>query len=271
MLFAWPASGSPLLPMPPASRHLDVADSWLVNDGLVRGLPYHAERFVESCQRRHGVAPAVTTEFLVAACGALPHTGRWFPRVEFEAGAGFRLRLRAAPEPSAAVVLCPADGPDSRRDPTVKGPDLAMLVSLRHRAAPLGADEVLLVSNSGIVLEGALSAVLWWRGNILCAPPLSLPVLPSVTRRLLLQVASETGTEVRFEACRMEDLDGVEVWTASALHGIRPVTSWSAVGLTAAPASRAAEWQALLIGKAAPVEVAVGAIGLSTVLLKPFA
>jgi branched-subunit amino acid aminotransferase/4-amino-4-deoxychorismate lyase len=187
-LFAWPAAGHELRPMPPADHRVDVADSWLVDDALVRGLPYHIERFIDSCRSRHGVTAEVTTEFLDAACMALPRAGRWFPRVEFEAGAGFRLRLRAAPESSAGVVLRRADRPDSRTDPTVKGPDLAMLIRIRQAAATHGADEALLVSGSGMVLEGALSAVLWWRGDDLCAPPPSLPVLPSVTRRLLLQI-----------------------------------------------------------------------------------
>jgi len=147
-------------------------------------------------------------------------------------------------------VLRRAGQPDGRRDPTVKGPDLAMLVGLRQSAATLGAGEVLLVSGSGTILEGALSAVLWWRSDVLCAPPLSLPVLPSVTRRLLLEIAAETGTEVRFETATTEELDGLEVWTASALHGIRPVTSWSGEPLTAASPRRAAAWQARLLAKA---------------------
>jgi branched-subunit amino acid aminotransferase/4-amino-4-deoxychorismate lyase len=250
VLFAWPAAGHPLQAIPVAKHSVDVADSWLVDQGMVRGLPYHAERFIESCRRRHGVAALVTAEFLDAVAAALPLTGRWFPRVEFEAGEGFRLRLRVAPPPSAAVVLRHADKPDSRRDPTVKGPDLAMLVGMRQEAAALGADEVLLVGMSGTVLEGALSAILWWRGDVLCAPPLSLPVLPSVTRRLLLEIAADISAEVRFEACAARDLDGLELWTASALHGIRPVTSWSGGGLTAAPARRAVAWQARLIAKA---------------------
>jgi branched-subunit amino acid aminotransferase/4-amino-4-deoxychorismate lyase len=264
-LFGWSEPGHQLTPLPPAGRGLDVADSWLVDDALVRGLRYHAERFIDSCHSRHGVAVGQAAEFLAAACMAVPRTGRWFPRVEFEAGAGFRLRLRPAPEPGAGVVVRRADGPDSRTDPTVKGPDLAMLIGLRQGAAAQGADEALLVSGSGTVLEGALSAVLWWRGDVLCAPPRSLPVLPSVTRRLLFQIASETETEVRFETCRTEDLDGLEVWTASALHGIRPVTSWSGERLTAAPARRASEWQARLIGKAIPVDQAVGMVGLGAI------
>jgi branched-subunit amino acid aminotransferase/4-amino-4-deoxychorismate lyase len=254
-LLAWSEAEQRLLPAQhgPAQHGPDVADSWLVDDGTVRGLRYHAERFVASCQLRHGVDPAATSRFLDAVSLALPPAGRWFPRVEFAAGAGFALRLRPAPPPGAGVVLRRADGPDRRRDPLVKGPDLGLLTGLRRSVAALGVDEVLLVSEAGTVLEGALSAVLWWRGEVLCAPPPSLPILPSVTRRLLLDIAARVGTDVRLEACRPEDLDGLELWTASALHGIRPVTSWSGESLTAAPARRAAGWQSRLIAQATPV------------------
>ena len=94
-------------------------------------------------------------------------------------------------------MLAPGDGPDRRTDPAVKGPDLAMLTGLRLSAAARGADEVVLLSGAGTVLEGALSALLWWRGDVLCMPPLDLPVLPSVTRRLLTEIAVAAGTEVR--------------------------------------------------------------------------
>jgi branched-subunit amino acid aminotransferase/4-amino-4-deoxychorismate lyase len=256
-LLAWSAAAGRLEPATGPADGLDVADSWLVADGMVRGLDYHAERFALSCRQRHGVPAAQTMAFFAAAVAALPAGGRWFPRVEFEAGAGFRLRLRPAPAPSGAVVLARPDGPDERRDPTVKGPDLAMLSALRQRAAGRGAGEVLLASPSGIVLEGALSAVLWWRGDVLCAPPPGLPVLPSVTRRLLLALAAATGTPVRFEACTADDLDGLEVWSASALHGVRPVQAWADPGLTAGPARRAARWQDMLAGRARPASRAL--------------
>jgi branched-subunit amino acid aminotransferase/4-amino-4-deoxychorismate lyase len=260
VLLRWSAAGRRLEPAAGPAAGLDVADSWLVCGGMVRGLDYHAERFAGSCQRRHGVPVPDTMEFLLAAAAVLPRDGRWFPRVEFDAGDGFRLRLRPAPPPSDGVVLGRMAGPDPRRDPAVKGPDLAMLAALRQQAQPSGAGEVLLVSADGLVLEGALSALLWWRGDVLCAPPLTLPVLPSVTRRLLLDIAAETGTPVRFEACRPEDLDGAELWSASALHGIRPVTAWAAAGLAAGAARRAGHWQGMLAARARPAAAAARAM-----------
>jgi branched-subunit amino acid aminotransferase/4-amino-4-deoxychorismate lyase len=195
--------------------------------------------------------------FVLAACAALPRAGRWFPRLEFTAGSGFRLRLRPAPPQASGVVLTRADGPDRRSDPAVKGPDLSMLTGLRQSAAARGADEVLLVSDAGTVLEGALSAVLWWRGDVLCMPPLDLPVLPSVTRRLLAKAAVAAGIEVRLEVCRPDDLDGLEVWSVGALHGIRPVTGWLGAGLTVGPARLASAWQARLAAQSTPIDAAV--------------
>jgi branched-subunit amino acid aminotransferase/4-amino-4-deoxychorismate lyase len=256
-LAGWSDGEHRLVPAPAGMHRLDVADSFLVADGLVRGLPWHAERFAESCRRRHGVATVATMRFVLAACAALPRAGRWFPRLEFTAGSGFRLRLRPAPPQASGVVLTRADGPDRRSDPAVKGPDLSMLTGLRQSAAARGADEVLLVSDAGTVLEGALSAVLWWRGDVLCMPPLDLPVLPSVTRRLLAKAAVAAGIEVRLEVCRPDDLDGLEVWSVGALHGIRPVTGWLGAGLTVGPARLASAWQARLAAQSTPIDAAV--------------
>jgi len=225
---------------------LDVADSWLLEDGAARALPQHRDRFVAACAQR-GVPDRGSTAFFDAACAALPGTGRWFPRVEYRARAGFHVRLRPAPPRSEAVILGVADGPDPRRAPRVKGPDLERLVELRARAATrVGADEVVLRSGDGIVLEGAVSSILWWRGDTLCAPPPELPLLPGVTRAVLLNLAAQRGTPIRFEACTLPELDGVEVWCVNALHGIRAVTGWIGAPCAAAPPRHAAAWRRAL-------------------------
>ncbi|MEU7478304.1 aminotransferase class IV [Lentzea sp. NPDC042327] len=223
-----------------------VADSWLVSDGVTRALPLHHDRFVSSCEREAGLGAAAVRRFLDSAAGAVPRTGRWFPRVECGADHRLRLRLRPAPEPSAEVVLLPHPGPDPRRHPRTKGPDLVAMQALRVSAASAGADEVLLCTGTGTVLEGALSSVVWWRGDLLCVPDPSLPVLDSVTRRLVVDLAGRQGVAVRPERCDLASLDGLEVWSLGALHGIRAVTGWRGCGLTAGPAVRADEWRALL-------------------------
>jgi branched-subunit amino acid aminotransferase/4-amino-4-deoxychorismate lyase len=90
-----------------------------------------------------------------------------------------------------------------------------------------GADEAVLLNDDGFVLEGALSSLVWWRGDVLCAPGDDVPWLPSVTRDQVLAIAEQSGYETRFEYVRPEDLAGLEIWVLSALHGIRVVTEWN--------------------------------------------
>ncbi|WP_327031023.1 aminotransferase class IV [Micromonospora sp. NBC_01740] len=157
------------VPLPSRACDIDVADSWLVDGGRCRGLELHRQRFAGSC-RRHDVAPGIVDAFLEDVIDVLPRGGRWFPRVEYHAGE-FRFWLRPAPRLSASVVLWVPGVGDSRTEPSVKGPDLAALEALRDEAGRAGAGEALLLSPQGEVREGALSGLMWWRGDGLCAPP----------------------------------------------------------------------------------------------------
>lgn len=191
-----------------------VIDSWLVDDGRVRCLDLHARRFSEACGR---FSAPETDGFLRAVAEALPTSGRWFPRVELvETGPGTRLRLwlRPAP-PRTSTVRMWNSGPDRRTAPAVKGIDLDHLASLRSAALAAGADEAFLLSPRGHVLEGSTTSIVWWRGDVLCGPPLGA-IFPGITRSLLGPVAEESATP--------DDLADVPVWTVNALHGIRPVT-----------------------------------------------
>jgi branched-subunit amino acid aminotransferase/4-amino-4-deoxychorismate lyase len=253
VILAWTGDSRELVPVASEQPAPGVADSWLVDYGRVRGLRLHRERFTGACLDHYGVPVSLAGEFFAAACAAVPDHGRWFPRVEFHRDRGFLLRLRMAPDGPASVVMTTATGPDPRKQPAIKGPDLGMLSRLRAAAASQGASEVLLMSRGGAVLEGALSSVLWWRGNALCLPPPNLPLLPGVTRRLILDIAASRQVRVRFEVCPPEALDGTEIWTASALSGIRAVTGWTGHDISPGPAERAASWQRDLLAMAVPV------------------
>lgn len=227
------------------SVSVDVADSWLVEDGRSRGLEQHRERFTGSCPD-----PDLARTFFDQAMGVIPSTGRWFPRVERDSGA-FRIWVRPAPPLSPTVALWIPGRPDPRVRPSIKGPDLATLNALRAEAAEFGAGEAVLLSPDGWVREGALSALMWWREDLLCTSPDGPGLLPSVTRRLVLTLAEQQGQPVRFERIRPEALSGLECWSMSALHGIRAVTGW---GPAAAP--RAPKWQAALLSLAKPLSAA---------------
>ena len=141
-----------------------------------------------------------------------------------------------------------ADVADPRREPRRKGPDLERLAALRERAAAHGAGEALLSDADGRLLEGAFTSLLWWEGETLCAVPDDAPILPGITRALLLELARDRGTPVAQRRPAPQELADRETWLVSALHGIRVVTGWANGGPPAGRAPRAGGWQRLLDG-----------------------
>ena len=156
---------------------------------------------------------------------AVPPRGRWFPRVELRADGELAVQVRPAPPREPTVVAWVADVADPRREPRRKGPDLERLAALRERAAAHGAGEALLSDADGRLIEGAFTSLLWWEGETLCAVPDDAPILPGITRALLLELARDRGTPVAQRRPRPQELADRETWLVSALHGIRVVTA----------------------------------------------
>ncbi|MDE2591261.1 MAG: aminotransferase class IV [Actinomycetales bacterium] len=212
-----------------AEVELAVADSWLVEDSAVRNQRLHFNRFLEACLVQP-LAPSEETfeAFFHAVLAQIPSTGRWFPRIEFHAEKAdpLFLKLREAPAQLGNAVLWTLLEPDPRSSPTIKGPDLSLCMQLRRKAQMHGADEAVLLGVHGDVAEGALSSLVWWQGNILCAPDDSTEWLDSVTRREVLEIASQLGVETKLVRSKPLDLVDCEVWLLSSLHGIRPVERW---------------------------------------------
>ena len=221
------------------------ADSWLVADGRVRAVERHWARFGATC-REHGVDTEALAALRVRVEDAVPAGGRWFPRVELREDGELAVQVRPAPPREPTVVAWVADVPDPRREPRHKGPDLERLAALRERAAAHGAGEAVLSDGEGRLLEGAFTSLLWWEGETLCAVPDDAPILPGITRGLLIELARDRGTAVAQRRLAPHGLAGRETWLVSALHGIRAVTHWAGRGPPAGDTPRAATWQRLL-------------------------
>ncbi|TCO22205.1 branched-subunit amino acid aminotransferase/4-amino-4-deoxychorismate lyase [Kribbella steppae] len=227
---------------------MQVADSFLVANGKVRGIELHRERFVGSC----AAAGVEAAGFWTDQVRRLPGFGRWFPRFELRTSGELAVQLRPAPPVGGRVRVVVHEGPDPRTAPRVKGPDLELLGKLKE-AASHRADEILLLDQDGTVLEAAYSAIAWWEDDTLCFPPSDRPLLPSVTAALLRQVATTQGIEVAERACTPTDLQSHEVWLLNALHGIRPVHAWSDSAIDPLPNSQATSWQNHLTALAQPL------------------
>jgi branched-subunit amino acid aminotransferase/4-amino-4-deoxychorismate lyase len=225
------------------------ADSWLVADGRVRAVDRHWARFAATCGE-HGVGAEAIAALRAQVEAAVPAEGRWFPRVELGADGELAVQVRPAPPREPTIVAWLVDVPDQRRAPRHKGPDLERLAALRERAAAHGAGEAVLSDADGHLLEGAFTSLLWWEGQTLWAVPDDAPILPGVTRSLLLDLAGERGTPVARRRPAPRELAGCETWLVSALHGIRAITRWASGGPPAGEAPRAAAWQRLLEARA---------------------
>jgi branched-subunit amino acid aminotransferase/4-amino-4-deoxychorismate lyase len=227
---------------------LQVADSFLVANGKVRGIELHRERFVGSC----AAAGVDAAAFWDDQVGRLPGFGRWFPRFELRTSGELAVQLRPAPPVGGRVRVVVHDGPDPRTAPRVKGPDLELLGKLKEGVSHR-ADEILLLDQDGTVLEAAYSAIAWWDEDTLCFPPADRPLLPSVTAALLRQIAVTQGVEVAERACTPADLQSYEVWLVNALHGIRPVHAWADSAIDPLPNSQSTTWQNHLTALAKPL------------------
>lgn len=227
---------------------IEAADSWLVSDGRALALDLHRTRFMTSIPR-HRYTQTDPGAFWDAAIAAIPRDGDWFPRVELHSRLGgpwLLFRLRSAPERARSAVLATHAGADPRTMPGVKGPDLERLLAVRTAVQKQGADDAVILSPDGYVVDGATSALLWWRGDILCGPPADLDRVDSVTARSVLTLARALGFDTHEEAVTPTELAGVELWAVNALHGIRIVTSWVGGVALAEQPGRLTTWRARL-------------------------
>jgi len=227
---------------------IDAADSWLVDDGRVRGLELHRTRFMTSIPRGRykQFDPAA---FWQASLDAIPRAGAWFPRVELRTQLlrpQLLFRLREAPERKKSIVLITHGGRDPRTAPRFKGPDLEAMTRLRTLAQRHGADDAVVLNADGFVADGSTTCLAWWRGDAFCVPAADIERIDSVTIRSVIALATALGVDVLYESVSPADLQGLEVWALNALHGIRIVTSWVDGPATAEEPGRVGLWQARL-------------------------
>ncbi|HEY4269623.1 MAG TPA: aminotransferase class IV [Galbitalea sp.] len=237
-----------------ADTTIAVADSWFVTEGTTLALGLHRDRFLESMPadaRGRTNADA----FWDAAIATIPRVGDWFPRVELQQrGDGVLLvfRLRSAPDRTNNVVVTTWQG-DPRTQPRIKGPDVATMTRIRTSIQPSGAGEAVILADGGFVVDGAYSGLLWWRGEILCGPPAEFERVDSVSVRSVIAMASALGIETYGEPVTPSELDGTELWSLNALHGIRIVTSWLDGPSLAERPGRLATWRARMDALRKPI------------------
>ena len=233
----------------PHAGAVRVADSWLVVDSTAVTMERHVDRFVTSV--RPLMPDMDLSTFVRDAVALIPKSGRWFPRIEaidYGDGALLRFHLREAPAPLTEVVLATSTH-DPRTTPAVKGPDLERLGDLRRE---FGCGEAVILTD-GTIAEGAWSSIVWWRDDTLHVVSPDIARLPSVTERAIRVHAATIGAPVIESTVRPEELNGCEVWTLSALHGIRVATEWLAGPALHREPGRAEYWMQQYVNRRAVI------------------
>jgi len=96
----------------------------------------------------------------------------------------------------------------------------------REEARAAGADETLLLTAQGEVLEGAVSNVFLLVDGEVATPSHATGILPGITRAFALRVCHEFGERVRSSAIWRDELFlADEVFVTNAVQGVVPVAS----------------------------------------------
>jgi branched-subunit amino acid aminotransferase/4-amino-4-deoxychorismate lyase len=146
---------------------------------------------------------------------------------------GHRLAMVEELKPlPATLAMASIEYAPSRVLDGVKSLSYAANVLARRLAQERGADEALLVTPHGRVLEGPTNTfVCSFDGETLVTPPLSEHILDSITRRRLLAVC-----EVREQVIVGDDLARVrEAFVASTLREVHPIHAIDGAALPEAP------------------------------------
>lgn len=202
-----------------------VADSFLVDEGKIIALEKHLQRFRNSVENFTEVDTHKLDKFEQTLPSMLPREGSWFPRIEAvktKKGTALRYRQRPSPKRGGEIVVSRAPR-DPRKSPSIKGPDLAELMSLRRDVAKLGADEAIITTDQDLLVEGAYSSLAVWLSgsNELTMIPDHTVHLPGVTEAVIQELAEMQGVLVKKMDLFVSDLKDAEVWILSSLHGIR--------------------------------------------------
>jgi branched-chain amino acid aminotransferase len=144
--------------------------------------------------------------------------------------------LAPLPDRAPTVTLGTVEYAPTRVLDAVKSLSYAANMLATRLAREDGAEEALLVTPSGRVLEAPTSAFFYVRGGELHTPPLADHVLDSITRRHVLALTG--ATERSLERAELAGLD--EAFLASTTREVQPVVAIDGAPLPAGPVTAAA-------------------------------
>jgi branched-chain amino acid aminotransferase len=220
--------------LPAAEARISVTDEGLLRgDGafevvrLYGGVPYVLDPHLERLQRSAANlrlpvdldAVRADVALLLDAAGGEPDPGCL--RIVLTRGGRRLLLTETMPPVTPAVRLASVTYAPVRLLDGVKSLSYAANMLATRIAQEQGADEALLVTPHGRVLEAPTSSIFWVAGGTVCTTPLSDHVLASITRALVIDLA-----EVEERSCTLAELLAAdEAFLTSTTREVQPVAS----------------------------------------------
>ncbi|MFC7041613.1 aminotransferase class IV [Halonotius sp. GCM10025705] len=210
----------------------------------------HADRLQETCSvlgLEHGLATDDLRQ-RIADTLAANDLSEAYVRLSITRGVQpGKLTPDEAVDPTVVVIVKPLPRGGSDGQPVYEGP--ATLQTVKTKRVPdaaiparakthnylngilarlelrvSDADEAIMVGADGHVAEGATSNLFFVRDNALRTPSLDGPVLPGITRRVVLDIADEEGIPVEEGQYTPDEIrNAAEVFLTNSTWEIRPV------------------------------------------------
>jgi len=132
-------------------------------------------------------------------------------------------RIETRPVPAESSVRTVFSGTQHRAYPH-KTTDRAFFDQARARVVPYRADEVILLTEAGLLAEGCISSVFFWLGSTLCTPSLDLGILPGVGRARVLELAAGRGITIQEGHFTKAEVQGLPLFLVNSVRGIMETT-----------------------------------------------
>ena len=110
-------------------------------------------------------------------------------------------------------------------DPKIKSLNFLNNVLAKRESIEKGVYEAVMLNHRGHIAEGTISNIFFVKDNVLCTPATGVGILDGITRRLILDAASELGIKVNEGRFRPEDLyNADEVFISNTTMEVMPVS-----------------------------------------------
>ena len=113
----------------------------------------------------------------------------------------------------------------SALDPQIKSLNFLNNILAKIEAKKINAYEAVMLNYRGYVAEGTISNIFFVNENTLCTPAMDVGILGGITRRIILDIAGESGIRTKEGKFRPERIyDAEEVFISNSTMEVMPVT-----------------------------------------------